>query len=74
MKEFLRIIEIENKKCHICYNTRTPIELVSDKLIMSLDGLNITNSPWQIYDPNYTSLSKKQLSWVTYFKIISRNY
>ena len=59
MKEFLRIIEIENKKCHICYNTKTPIELVSDKLIMSPDGFNSPNSPWQIDHPNYTHLSKK---------------
>ena len=43
MKTFLSIIEIENKHCHICYNKNTPIELVSDKLIMSLDGLNIPN-------------------------------
>ena len=43
MKEFLSLIEIENKKCHICYNTKTPIELVYDKLIISLDGLNSPN-------------------------------
>ena len=58
MKEFLSKNEIENRKCHICHNTKTPIELVSDKLIISLDGLNITNSHQQIDNPNYTSLSK----------------
>ena len=28
IKYFLRIIEIENKKRHICYTMKTPIELV----------------------------------------------
>ena len=56
MKEFLSINEIDNKKCHICHNKKTPIELVYGKLIMSLDGLNSPNSPWQMYHPNYTSL------------------
>ena len=62
MKEFLSIIEIENKKCHICYNTKTPIKLVSYKLIISLDGLNSPDSPRKFGHPNYTSLSKNQLS------------
>ena len=71
MKEFLSIIEIKNKSCHIWYNRNIPNELVSGKLIVSLDGLNIPNSPWKIYHPNCTSLSKKQLSSMKYFKIIS---
>ena len=25
MKEFLSINEIENKKCHVCYNTKTQL-------------------------------------------------
>ena len=56
MKEFLSIIEIENKKCHIWYNKNTPIEIVSDKLVMSLDGLNSSNLLRQIDHPNYTSM------------------
>ena len=53
MKEFLSMMEIENKKCYVYYNTKTPNEVVSDKLIMSLDGLNSPNSPRQIDHPNY---------------------
>ena len=56
MKAFLSIIEIENKKCHIYYKKKTPIKLGSDKLIMTLDGLNSPNSTRQIDHPNYTSL------------------
>ena len=41
---------------------------------MSLDGLNSPNSPRKIDHPNYTSFSKKQLIWITYFKIISRKH
>ena len=55
------MIEIENKKCHICYNINTPIKLVPDKLIMSPYGLNIPNSPRKIDNPNYTSFSKKSI-------------
>ena len=42
--------------CHICKKWRTPIELVTDKVIMPLDGLNISDSPSQIYHPKYTKL------------------
>ena len=38
MKYVLGIIEIENKKCYVCYNTKTPIELVSDNLLCLLMG------------------------------------
>ena len=61
MKDFLSIIEIENKKFHICYNTKTPIKLISDKLIMYFDGINIFNSPWNINHPNYTTLTKNKI-------------
>ena len=40
---------------------------------MSLDGLNNPNSPQKIDHPNFTSFTEKQLSWMTYFKIILRN-
>ena len=45
IKAFFSINEIEKKKCHVLHNTKTLIELVSDKLITSLDGLNSPNSP-----------------------------
>ena len=43
MKIFLTIIENDNKSYHICYRTKTPIEIVYDKPIVSLDQLNIPN-------------------------------
>ena len=58
MKYFLSIIEIEIKMCHIWYKKKNPIEIVSNKLIMSLGGLNGLNSLWQIDHPNYTALEK----------------
>ena len=35
---------------------KTSIELVSDKLIVYLDGFNSPNSPRQTDNPNYTIL------------------
>ena len=68
------INEIENKKCHICHNTKTPIELVSDKVIMYIHELNSPNSSRQIDHPNYISLSKKAIKlddiFEKYFKKI----
>ena len=37
-KGFLSIVEIENNVFHRYYKWKTPIELVPDKLITSLDG------------------------------------
>ena len=37
-------------------NGRTPIELVFDKLIMSLDRLHTSNSPRQIDQPKFSIL------------------
>ena len=48
IKEFFRIVEIENKKCHRCCKLMTSVELVTDKLIISLDGLHNFNLPSQI--------------------------
>ena len=42
--------------CQISYKRKTPILLVSDKLIVSLHGLNRYNSPSQIDHPKYTIL------------------
>ena len=57
IKLFLSIVEIDNKNCDKCSKWKTPIELVSDKLIMSLDGLHTYNSPKKIYHPKYTTLA-----------------
>ena len=57
IKELLSIVEIKNKKCHRCYKFRTPVELVTDKLIMSLDGLHTSNFPRQIYHLKCTILA-----------------
>ena len=74
IKYVFSINEIENKNGHICYNTKTPIELFSNKLTMSIYGLNILNSPRKMDHPNYTSFQKTQPSWVTYLTIISRKH
>ena len=57
IKDFSSIIEIEKEKCHICYNKNTPFEIFSDKLVLSLDGLNTPNLPWKIDHPNYTTFT-----------------
>ena len=57
IKELLSIVEIENKKCHRCYKLKTPVELFTEKLIMSLDGLHTSNSPRQIDHPRCTILA-----------------
>ena len=54
----LSIIEIENKKCQIFSKWKTPIELVYDKFIMSLDRLHTYNSPRQINHPKCTILAR----------------
>ena len=43
IKEYLNIVEIENKKCQICSRLKTTAEVVSDKLIMFLEGLPTSN-------------------------------
>ena len=58
IKKFLSIVEIENKKCQRCSKLKTPVELISDKLVMFLEGLPTSNSSRQIYHPKYTSLKK----------------
>ena len=58
VKEFLSIVEIENKICQICSKLKTPVELISDKLIMSLEGLPTSNLPRQIDHPKCTILTK----------------
>ena len=71
-KDFFSIIEIENKMCQICYKCKTLIELVPDKLIMSLDGLNSSNSPSKIDHPKYKTLATDTITidgiFQNYFK------
>ena len=43
IKEFLSIVEIENKNCQNWSKLKTPVEVVSDKLIMFLEGLPTSN-------------------------------
>ena len=57
-KKYLSIVEIENKKCQICSNTKQPAEVISDKLIMILDGLPTSDLPRQIDHPKCTILTK----------------
>ena len=56
IKDFLGILKVENKKCHRCSKLKTPVELFTDKPILFLDGLQNSNSPWQIDHPKCTIL------------------
>ena len=58
IKEFLSIVEIENKKCQRCSKLKTSVEVITDKLIMFIEGLPTSNSSRQIDHPKYTSLKK----------------
>ena len=58
MKENLSIIEIENKKCEKCSKLKTPVKVVSDKLIMFLDGMPTSNEYRPIDHTKYTSIKK----------------
>ena len=57
---------------NICYKWKTPIELVFDKLIISLDGINSSNSPRQTDYPKYTTLATDTIAlndtFQNYFK------
>ena len=67
------INEILNKKCHICHNKNTPIELVYDKLIMSIYGLNSPYQPQKIDHPDYTNVSKKAIKLDDICQIFQEN-
>ena len=54
----LSIVEIKNKCLQICSKQKTPIKLVYDKLIISIDGLKVSNLPRQIDHPKCTILAK----------------
>ena len=59
IKEFLSTLEIENKICQRCSKLKTPVELISDKMIMSLEGLPTSKLPRQIDRPKCTILTKE---------------
>ena len=56
IKLFLSIVEIENKICQRCSMLKTPVELISGKLIISIEGLPTSNLPRQIDNPKCTIL------------------
>ena len=53
----MSILETENEKCHRCSKLNTPVELVTDKLIMSLDRLHTSNLPGKIDHPKCAILA-----------------
>ena len=58
IKEFLSIVEIENKKCQRCSKFKPLAEIISEKLIIILEGLPTSNSIRQIDHPKCTTLTK----------------
>ena len=69
IKEYLSIVEIENKKCQICCRLKTPYEALSDKLTMFLEGLLISNKSRHIDHKKYTSTKKGTLLFWIRFSI-----
>ena len=59
IKYLFSIVEIKNKICQKFSKLKTPVELITDKLIMFLEGLTTSNLPRQIYHPKYTILTKE---------------
>ena len=63
-----------NKICQRCSKLKTPVELVSDKLIMSLERLPTSNSSRQIDHPKCTTLTKGTVvlgvTLQNYFKVL----
>ena len=58
LKEFLSIVEIENKICQRCSKLNIPVELVYDKLIVYIEGSPTYNLPRKMYHPKCTILTK----------------
>ena len=54
----MRIVEIENKIRQRLSKLKTPVELVSNKLIMYLEGLPTYDSPRKIDHPKCTIFTK----------------
>ena len=58
IKEFLRIVEIENKCFQRCSKLKPPVKLISDKLIMFIEGLPNSNLLRKTDHPKCTILTK----------------
>ena len=58
INEFLIIVETENKKCQRCSKLKTPVEVISDKMIIIHEGLPTSNPPRQMDHPKCTILTK----------------
>ena len=69
-KYFLSIIEIEKNLSQVRKKEKTPIESVSDNLIMYIYGLNINNFPRKINHSKYTTLATGTIK----LDEISQNY
>ena len=70
IKYLLIIVEIENKFFQRCSTLRTPFELITDKLIISLDELLTSNSHKQINHPKCTILANDTII----LDVIFQNY
>ena len=69
-KEFLSIVEIENKTFDRCYKLKTSVESVTNKLFVPLVGLHTSNSPRQIDHPKCTILANDTVV----LDVISQNW
>ena len=58
IKEFFSIVEIENNCFQRCSKLKPPVEVISDKLIMIIEGFPTSNSPRQIDHPKCNILTK----------------
>ena len=58
IKKYLSIVEIENTFFQRCSNMKPPAEVISDKLIMIIEGLPTSDSPRQIDHQKCTTLTK----------------
>ena len=72
IKEFLSIVEIDNKKCQKYSRSKTPVEVGSNKLIMFLEGLPTSNSSRKIDHPKYSSIKNGTVVLDHIYRIISR--
>ena len=72
IKKYLSIVEIENTFFQRCSNMKPPAEVISDKLIMIIEGLPTSDSPRQIDHQNVLHWQRTLLFWMWCYRIISR--
>ena len=58
IKKYLCVVEIENKKCQRLSKFKPPAEVISDKMIIILEGLPTSNWTRQIDHPKFTTPTK----------------